>query len=73
MGAFPDLEDQMCQFTRDFDKAKMGFSPDHVDALVWAVTELEIEPGDNTAILDFYRVQAAEERARQERQKEARV
>jgi predicted phage terminase large subunit-like protein len=33
---FPDLEDQMCQFTPD------GYdgSPDRVDALVWALTEI---------------------------------
>ena len=40
VGAFPVLEDQMCQFTSDFDRAKMGYSPDRVDALVWACTEL---------------------------------
>ena len=34
------LEDQMRQITTDFDAAKAGFSPDRVDALVWAVTHL---------------------------------
>jgi phage terminase large subunit-like protein len=36
VGAFPDLEDQMCNFTPD------GYdgSPDRVDALVWAATDL---------------------------------
>jgi phage terminase large subunit-like protein len=36
VGTFDALEDQMCMFTPD------GFdgSPDHVDALVWAATEL---------------------------------
>ena len=34
------LEDQMCNFTSDFDRTKMGYSPDRVDALVWAATEL---------------------------------
>jgi predicted phage terminase large subunit-like protein len=38
-GAFPLLEDQMCAFTGDFDRAAHG-SPDRVDALVWAVTDL---------------------------------
>lgn len=37
-----DLEDQMCQMTR------LGFlgsgSPDRVDALVWAIYDLMIEP-----------------------------
>ncbi len=40
VGAFPMLEDQMCQFTPDFDRTKMGYSPDRVDALVWAMTAL---------------------------------
>lgn len=56
-GSFPILEDQMSQFTSDFDKKIMGFSPDRVDALVWALTELKIELGDGTAIIDFYRKQ----------------
>ena len=40
IGSFPILEDQQCQFTSDYDRAKMGMSPDRVDALVWAATEL---------------------------------
>lgn len=37
LGMFPELEDQMSRFTPDgeFDE-----SPDHADALVWALTEL---------------------------------
>lgn len=34
------LEDQMCSFTSDFNRAQAGYSPDRVDALVWALTEL---------------------------------
>lgn len=43
------LEDQMVQFKSDFDRKKEGYSPDRVDALVWAITELGIEtsPGQN--------------------------
>lgn len=41
-GTFAELEDQMCQMTR------RGFvgsgSPDRVDALVWALTDLMLEP-----------------------------
>jgi len=40
VGSLAKLEDQMCEFTSDFDRAKMGYSPDRVDALVWALTEL---------------------------------
>jgi predicted phage terminase large subunit-like protein len=45
VGPFPRLEDQMCAFTVDFDRKEMGCSPDRVDALVWALTELMIEGG----------------------------
>lgn len=34
------LEDQMATFTVDFDRKVQGWSPDRVDALVWAMTEL---------------------------------
>jgi phage terminase large subunit-like protein len=40
VGTFSTLEDQMCEFTSDFDKKAMGYSPDRVDALVWALTSL---------------------------------
>lgn len=40
VGNFSTLEDQMCAFTSDFDRARVGYSPDRVDALVWALTEL---------------------------------
>ncbi len=43
VGAFARLEDQMCAFTIDFNRQEMGYSPDRVDALVWALTELMIE------------------------------
>lgn len=39
-----DLEDQMCNFVPD----DYGSSPDRVDALVWAITELMIEGRDRT-------------------------
>lgn len=42
LGSFPDLEDQMCLLTGE------GFlgegSPDRVDAMVWAITELMLAP-----------------------------
>ena len=40
VGAFAELEDQMCAMTPEFDRAAAGFSPDRVDARVWAITEL---------------------------------
>ena len=60
VGSFPMLEDQMTIFTSDYDRAKMKFSPDRLDALVWAMTELAIEtsPGDN--ILEHWAREDAE-------------
>ena len=40
VGRFEALEDQMCSFTSDYDRKAQGMSPDRVDALVWALTEL---------------------------------
>jgi len=40
VGRFDELEDQMVAFTSDFDRKSQGYSPDRVDALVWAFTEL---------------------------------
>lgn len=40
VGSLAALEDQMCGFTTDFDAGKAGYSPDRVDALVYALTEL---------------------------------
>lgn len=37
LGMFPELEDQMSRFTPD---GEFDDSPDHADALVWALTEL---------------------------------
>jgi phage terminase large subunit-like protein len=42
VGSFPQLEDQLCSFTSDFDRAKSGYSPDRLDALVWALSELTL-------------------------------
>jgi|SRR6516164_6583817 phage terminase large subunit-like protein len=40
IGTFPQHEDQMTNFTSDIDRAAAGYSPDRVDALVWAFSEL---------------------------------
>jgi phage terminase large subunit-like protein len=60
VGAFSTLEDQMCGFTTDFDRKTAGFSPDRVDALVWALTDLLVEPMPGEAILGYYRLRARE-------------
>lgn len=41
IGAFPELEDQMCDFGPG--GLSSGRSPDRLDALVWAVTELMLK------------------------------
>jgi predicted phage terminase large subunit-like protein len=43
VGSFVQLEDQMCAFTSDFSRATAGYSPDRLDAMVWALTELMLE------------------------------
>jgi phage terminase large subunit-like protein len=58
VGAFPTLEDQMCSFTTDFDRTAAGFSPDRVDALVWALSELLVEQMPSEGIYELYRQQA---------------
>jgi phage terminase large subunit-like protein len=58
LGAFPHLEDQMCNLsrgpTRDF-VSRTGYSPDRVDALVWAITNLLIQPMQGEGIYEVYR------------------
>ena len=54
LGSFPALEDQMCASAPDLDRSAAGFSPDRLDALVWALTDLMIGPAD-TGLLDYYR------------------
>lgn len=40
VGALPALEDEMAEFTRGFNRSVAGWSPDRVDALVWALSDL---------------------------------
>ncbi len=55
VGAFHTLEDQMAQFTIDFDRKVQGYSPDRLDALVWAGTELML--GGSAPTVDVADVQ----------------
>ena len=55
LGAFPELEDQMCAFTGNYDRATAGYSPDRVDALVWALSDLLVEPMPAEGIFEMYR------------------
>ena len=38
LGSFPELEDQLCSWVPD-----SSTSPDRLDALVWALTELVVD------------------------------
>jgi hypothetical protein len=58
VGAFPTLEDQMCAFTPDLDRKSAGLSPDRADALVWALTDLLVEPMESFGLFELYREQA---------------
>lgn len=58
VGSHPALEDQMCAFTSDLDR-RIGQSPDRVDALVWALTELIVAPMGSGGIFDLWREKAA--------------
>jgi phage terminase large subunit-like protein len=62
VGSFPQLEDQLTQFTPDMDRAKSG-SPDRADAAIWAMTELLVETEPYGALLNWYREQAEAARA----------
>lgn len=55
IGSFTALEDQMCEFTSDFNRNAMKYSPDRVDALVWAFTALMVDGTANSGLLDYYR------------------
>src|SRR5262249_47612030 len=59
VGSFAKLEDQMAEFTIDFDRDAFGYSPDRVDALVWALTDLLVTPMKGEGIFELYRQQAA--------------
>ena len=61
LGALAALEDQMCNFTHDFDRVAAGYSPDRVDALVWALSELLVRPMAGQGIFEAYRRLAQQE------------
>jgi phage terminase large subunit-like protein len=50
VGMFAELEDQLCEW----DPATADASPDRLDALVWALTELMTE-NQHTGFLDYYK------------------
>jgi phage terminase large subunit-like protein len=59
-GALDSLEDEMCSFTSNFDRKTAGFSPGRVDALVWAFSDLILQPMASFGVFEWYRRKAAE-------------
>jgi phage terminase large subunit-like protein len=59
LGMFPQLEDQMCAFTAEAhanpNTRSAGYSPDRVDALVWALTDLLVASMPGEGIYEVYR------------------
>lgn len=49
VGRLAELEQQMCEWAPDADMR----SPDRMDALVWAVTDLVVEPEERTVAMAF--------------------
>jgi hypothetical protein len=48
----------MANFTTDFDRAAAGYSPDRVDSLTWAFSELLVEPMKGWAHFELTRQKA---------------
>jgi phage terminase large subunit-like protein len=55
VGSFPNLEDQMCEFTPD---GNMGYSPDRLDAMVWGFTELMVGAISYEGLMDYMRAES---------------
>lgn len=55
VGSFPELEDQLCEYTPD---GSMGYSPDRMDAMVWGFTELMVGSIPHEGLMDYYRQEA---------------
>src|ERR1700752_417141 len=55
IGSFRLLEGQQCGFTTDFHRVAAGFSPLRVAALVWALTNVLVDPMAHSGIFELYR------------------
>ncbi len=51
VGSLSVLEDQLCGFTSDFDRSRAGYSPDRLDALVWALSDLMVRLGQGVPLV----------------------
>ena len=57
VGFFPQLEDQLTQFTPDLDRGKSG-SPDRADSMIWAMHDLIVAREPYAALIDLYESEA---------------
>src|SRR6202012_4388354 len=69
VGRFAVLEDQLCAFTTAGYRGEG--SPDHADALVFAISELLLK--DTAPILEFYRRQAEGRKQKTQEQQQPEV
>lgn len=53
VGTFAKLEEQMSEFTAGYVRKKGMPSPDRVDALVWAITELMLAPSSGAKVVNL--------------------
>jgi phage terminase large subunit-like protein len=53
VGSWPELEDQLAQFTVDMDRGKMG-SPDRADAAIWGLSELLVDAVPYSGLFAWY-------------------
>jgi predicted phage terminase large subunit-like protein len=50
IGTLAALEDQLCAFTSDYDRSRGG-SPDRLDALVWALSDLMVKTWAQSSVV----------------------
>jgi phage terminase large subunit-like protein len=72
LGCFPQLEDQMAEFASDLDRTARERSPDRVDALVWAFTDLLLQEMKGWGAYELARRQAEAVRSAKEAAKPAK-
>ena len=70
VGSLPQLEDQQCNFSSDFDRSRSG-SPDRLDAMVWALTDLIVEGSPGWGIIEWTRLEAEKANAPRASQNDA--
>ena len=55
LGCYPQLEDELTNFST---AGYVGDSPNRADAMIWALTDLLVQPMSNTGLFEFVRCMA---------------